>query len=73
MVGEGSQTHLTSADLAGVISRVETVTWTIHSALKYTVYERKNKIISHPNTLKMCEMQLMFANLHTQGNTRRAH
>lgn len=30
--------YLTSADLTGVIGWMETVTWTIHSALKYTIY-----------------------------------
>lgn len=31
-------TYLTSADLTGVISWIETVPWAVHSALKYTVY-----------------------------------
>lgn len=71
--------YLTSADLTGVIGWMETVTWTIHSAIQYTVYSTNNHIrLSCTKTTENPDMKHetfvpypSFAYQHTQGSTPR--
>lgn len=69
--------YLTSADLTRVIGWMETVTWAIHSALKYTVYAKNKKYTIKWTNILIWNMKVMwlissFAYQHTQGNTPQA-